>query len=384
MDYFLTEEQEMIQDLARQVAEEKILPVRAYLDENDEFPREIIKHLAASDLCGLNIPEEYGGLGKSVLAQALATEQIGRVCAGVATAFAATGLGLYPILLSGSEEQKQKYLPGLASGEKLAAFALTESTAGSDVAGIQTTAVKEGNEYVLNGTKQWITNAREANIYTVIALTDRTKGPRGASFFIVEDTDPGISFGKKEKKMGIRASSTAEVIMTDCRIPEDRLIGKEGTGFITAMKTFDMSRPGVGAIGLGIAQGAMEEAIKFAKGRIQFGKPIIAQQAVQHMLADMAIAIEASRALIYAVARYIDSGAKNVGMVSAMAKVMGSDTAMNVTIDAVQVCGGNGYMREFPLEKMMRDAKIFQIFEGTNQILRNIIGTDLAKRAPKI
>lgn len=384
MDYFLTEEQEMIQDLARQVAEEKILPVRAYLDENDEFPREIIKHLAASDLCGLNIPEEYGGLGKSVLAQALATEQIGRVCAGVATAFAATGLGLYPILLSGSEEQKQKYLPGLASGEKLAAFALTESTAGSDVAGIQTTAVKEGNEYVLNGTKQWITNAREANIYTVIALTDRTKGPRGASFFIVEDTDPGISFGKKEKKMGIRASSTAEVIMTDCRIPEDRLIGKEGTGFITAMKTFDMSRPGVGAIGLGIAQGAMEEAIKFAKGRIQFGKPIIAQQAVQHMLADMAIAIEASRALIYAVSRYIDSGAKNVGMVSAMAKVMGSDTAMNVTIDAVQVCGGNGYMREFPLEKMMRDAKIFQIFEGTNQIQRNIIGTDLAKRAPKI
>ncbi len=379
MDYFLTEEQEMIQDLARQIAVEKVLPVRAELDEKEEFPHEIMKHLAASDLCGLNIPEEYGGMGMGVFELVLATEALARVCTGVATTFASSSLGAFPILLYGSEDQKSKYLPPIASGEKLAAFALTESTAGSDAAGIRSTAEREGDEYKLNGTKQWITNAGEAEIYSVIALTDLTKGPRGASFFVVERDDPGFAFGKKEIKMGIRASTTGELTFQDCRIPADRLIRREGLGFVIAMKTFDHSRPGVGALGVGLAQGAMDEAIEYAQTRIQFGRPIMSLQAIQHMIADMAVSIEAARALVYSVARFMDSGAKDISKVSAMAKVFPTDMAMKVTTDAVQVLGGSGYMRDYPVEKMMRDAKILQIFEGTNQIQRNIIGQELNK-----
>jgi butyryl-CoA dehydrogenase len=282
-------------------------------------------------------------------------------------------------LLYGSEEQKKRYLPQIASGRKLAAFALTESAAGSNAAGIQTQAVADGDQYVLNGTKQWITNGGEAEIYSVIAMTDRTRGARGASAFIVERGDPGFGFGKKEKKMGIRCSSTTELIFDNCRIPKERIIGRVGMGFIVAMKTFDESRPGIGALSVGLAQGALDEAVMFAKERIQFGKPIMSFQAVGHMLAEMATMIEASRALVYAVARYIDTRPKENTKVSAMAKLFPSDVAMKVTTDAVQIFGGHGYMRDYPVEKMMRDAKILQIYEGTNQIQRNIIAQALNK-----
>jgi alkylation response protein AidB-like acyl-CoA dehydrogenase len=383
MDYLLTEEQIMIRDLARQIAEEKIVPVRAELDETGTFPWDIMKTLAQSDLFGLFIPEEYGGLGKGCIELCIAVEELSRACLGVSTTYAANALGTYPILLFGSDEQKKKYLPEIAAGKKLVAFGLTEANAGSDAGGTQTTAKLEGNEYVINGTKQWITNGGEAGIYTIIAITDRSKGPRGASAFIVEKGTPGFSFGKKENKMGIRASATTELIFDNCRVPKENLIAKEGMGFLVAMKTLDSSRTGVGSQGVGVAQGAFDEAVKFARQRVQFGHPVITFQAVQHMLADMATSIEAARALIYAVARFIDSGAKDVSKESAMSKVFATDVAMKVTTDAVQVMGGSGYMKEYPVEKMMRDAKILQIYEGTNQIQRNVIGQALIKEAAR-
>ena len=383
MDYFLTEEQVMIKDLARQISEEKIVPVRAELDEKGEFPWEIMKALAQSDFFGLFIPVEYGGLGKGCFELVIAVEELSRACLGVSTTYAANALGTYPILLFGSDEQKKKYLPDIASGKKLVAFALTEANAGSDAAGVQTSAKLEGNEYVLNGTKQWITNGGEAEIYTVIAITDRSKGARGASAFVVEKGTPGFSFGKKENKMGIRASATCELVFEDCRIPKENIISKEGMGFIVAMKTLDNSRTGVGAQGVGVAQGAFEAARDYARERHQFGQPVIAFQAVQHMLADMATRIEAARALVYSVARYIDSGARDISKASAIAKLFSTDIAMKVTVDAVQVMGGAGYMKEYPVEKMMRDAKILQIYEGTNQIQRNVIGQALIKESAK-
>lgn len=383
MDYFLNEEQTMIRDLARQIAEEKIIPVRAELDEKEEFPWEIMKSLAQSDFFGIFIPEEYGGLGRGGFELAVAVEELSRACLAVATTYAANALGTYPILLFGSEAQKKKYLPDIAAGKRLVAFALTEAGAGSDAAGVQTAAQLDGSEYILNGTKQWITNGGEAEIYTVIAITDKAKGARGASAFIVEKGTPGFSFGKKENKMGIRASSTRELIFENCRIPKENIIAKAGTGFIIAMKTLDNTRTGVGAQGVGVAQGAFEAAADYARERIQFGQPVISFQAVQHMLADMATQIEAARALVYSVARYIDSGAKAVSKDSAMAKVFATDVAMKVTVDAVQIMGGSGYMREYPVEKMMRDAKILQIYEGTNQIQRNIIGQALIKETAK-
>ncbi|MHB8881849.1 MAG: acyl-CoA dehydrogenase family protein [Thermodesulfovibrionales bacterium] len=383
MDYFLTDEQVMIRDLARQIAEEKIVPVRAELDETGEFPWDIMKTLAQSDLFGLFIPEEYGGLGKGSFELALAVEELSRACLGVSTTYAANALGTYPLLLFGSDEQKKQFLPDIAAGKRLVAFGLTEANAGSDAGGTQTTAKLDGNEYVLNGTKQWITNGGEAEIYTIIAITDRSKGPRGASAFVVEKGTPGFTFGKKENKMGIRASATTELIFNNCRIPKQNLIGKEGVGFVVAMKTLDSSRTGVGSQGVGVAQGAFDEAVKFARQRVQFGHPIITFQAVQHMLADMATSIEAARALIYSVSRLVDSGAKDVSKESAMAKVFATDMAMKVTTDAVQVMGGSGYMKEYPVEKMMRDAKILQIYEGTNQIQRNVIGQALIKEAAR-
>lgn len=383
MDYFLNEEQTMIRDLARQIADEKIIPVRAELDEKEEFPWDIMKELARSDFFGIFIPEDYGGLGKGGFELAIAVEELSRACLGVSTSYAANVLGTYPILLYGSEAQKKKYLPDIATGKRLVAFALTEASAGSDAAGVKTTAQLDSNEYVLNGTKQWITNGGEAEIYTVIAITDKARGARGASAFIVEKGTPGFSFGKKEKKMGIRASSTRELIFKNCRIPKENIIAKVGMGFIIAMKTLDNTRTGVGAQGVGVAQGAFEAATNYARERIQFGKPVISFQAVQHLLADMATQIEAARALVYSVARYIDSGARNVSKDSAMAKVFATDVAMKVTVDAVQIMGGSGYMREYPVEKMMRDAKILQIFEGTNQIQRNIIGQALIKETAK-
>lgn len=383
MDYFLTEEQRMIKDLARQIAEEHVKPVRGELDETGEFPWEIMKILAQADMFRVFIPEQYGGLGTGALELCLVVEELSRVCLGISTTYAANALGTYPILLFGSEDQKQKYLPDIADGKRLVAFALTEPNAGSDAGGIQTTATKDGDYYILNGRKQWITNGGEAEIYTVIALTDKSKGARGASAFIVEKGTPGFSFGKKENKMGIRASATRELIFEDCKVPKENLLSREGMGFIVAMKTLDQSRVGVGAQGLGVAQGAFEEAAKFAKQRIQFGQPVISFQAVQHMLADMAIQIEAARALIYSVARYIDSGAKDITKPSAMAKTFATDVAMKVTVDAVQIMGGSGYMKEYPVEKMMRDAKILQIYEGTNQIQRNVIGQEIIKELTK-
>lgn len=373
----------MIVDTARQIADEKIIPVRAELDEKDEFPTEILNEVAKADLFGLFIPEAYGGFGGGCFDVVLALEQLGRGCVAVATSFAASALGAYPVLLAGNEEMRQKYLPEVASGNKRAAFALTEANAGSDASGIQTTAVLDGDEWVLNGTKQWITNAGEANIYSVIALTDKKKGARGASMFVVEDTDPGFSYGAKEKKMGIRASSTRELVFKDCRIPKDRLIGKQGMGFITVMKTLDLSRPGIAVLGVGLGQAALDEAVVYAKQRVQFGKPIIAFQAVQHMLADMAIQLEASRALVYAAAKHIDAHPKDMSKASSMCKVCATDMAMKVTTDAVQILGGYGYMRDYPVEKMMRDAKILQIYEGTNQIQRNVIGQELNKEYTK-
>jgi len=379
MDYFLTDEQKMIVDLARKIAEEKVVPVRAELDEKEEFPWKIMEDLAKADLFGIYIPEKYGGFGGGCFENCLAVEQLGRACIGVATTFAASGLGAFPILFFGSEEQKQKYLPEIASGRKLAAFGLTEAGAGSDAGGIRTTATKDGDDYILNGTKQWITSGGEAEIYTIIALTDREKGARGASAFIVEKGEAGFSFGKKEKKMGLRASSTRELIFDHCRIPKGRLIGREGMGFIVAMKTLDLARPGIGSLSVGLAQGALDAAVQYAKERVQFGHPIISFQAVQHMLADMATQTEAGRALVYAVARYIDSNPKDISKVSAMAKLFPSDAAMQVTTDAVQIFGGYGYMKDYPVEKMMRDAKILQIYEGTNQIQRSVIGQALNK-----
>lgn len=379
MDYFLTEEQEMIVDIARQITDEKIIPNRAELDEKDEFPRAILESIGQADLFGVPIPEEYGGFGGGCMDIVLTLEQLGRGCIGVATAFAASALGIYPIMIAGSEEMKKKYLTPVAAGEKFAAFGLTEANAGSDASGIQTTAVLDGDEWVLNGTKQWITNGGEAQIYTIITITDRSKGARGASIFVVEEGDPGFSCGPKEKKMGIRASSTTELIFKDCRIPKDRLVGRKGTGFITVMKTLDSSRPGIAALGLGIGQACIDEAATYAKQRVQFGKPIIAFQAVQHLLADMAIQLEASRALVYASAKHIDAHPKDMSKVSSMCKVMATDMAMKVSTDAVQVMGGYGYMREYPVEKMMRDAKILQIYEGTNQVQRNVIGQELNK-----
>lgn len=383
MDYFLSEEQQMIVDIARQITDERIIPNRAELDEKHEFPRDILNDMAQADLFGVPIPEEYGGFGGGCFDIVLAVEQLGRGCIGVGTAFAANFLGVYPIIISGSEEMKQKYLPDVATGKKFGAFALTEANAGSDASGIQTTAVLDGDEWVLNGTKQWITNGGEAQIYSVVAITDRSRGARGASMFVVEEGDPGFSCGPKEKKMGIRASSTTELIFKDCRIPKDRLIGRQGTGFITVMKTLDLSRPGIASLGVGLGQGALDEACRYAKQRKQFGKPVIAFQAVQHLLADMAIGVEAARSLVYSSAKHIQAHPKDMSKASAMCKTFATDMAMKVSTDAVQVMGGYGYMCEYPVEKMMRDAKILQIYEGTNQIQRNVIGQELNKEYSK-
>jgi butyryl-CoA dehydrogenase len=371
----------MIQDLARKIAQEKVLPVRAELDEKEEFPWDLMKVCAEAGLFGVSISEEYGGFGGGVLENCLAVEELSRVCLGVATSYAASGLGAHPIMLYGSEEQKKKYLPDIAKGKRLAAFGLTEADAGSDAGAIRTTAVRKGEGYVLNGTKQWITNGGEAEIYTIIAITDRRKGPRGATALIVEKGTPGFDFGKKEKKMGIRASATRELVFQECFVPRQNVIAKEGMGFIVTMRTFDRTRPGVGAQAVGVAQGALDEAVRYAREREQFEKKIISFQAVQHLLADMATLVEAARALVLSVARYVDQekNPKDISKLSGMAKVFASDVAMKVTIDAVQVFGGYGYMREYPVEKMMRDAKILQIYEGTNQIQRNVIGLELNK-----
>jgi len=343
LEYFLSDKQKTIKSLARRIAEEKILPVRAELDEKEEFPWAVIKDLANADMFRIFVPNEYEGLGGGCLELCLV----------------------------------------VASGSRLAAFALTEPTAGSDALAIKTTANKVEGGYVLDGTKQFITNGGDAEIYTVIALTDKTKGARGASAFIVEKDTPGFSFGKKEKKMGIRSSSTRELVFRNCLVPEENIIGKPGRAFFMIMKLLDQSRPGVGAQAVGLAQGALEAAVDYTEQREQFGQSLISLPVVQDILAEMALQVEAARALVYAAARTVDSGASALTEGSAMAKVFASDVAMKVTTDAVQVCGGAGYMRDYPLEKMMRDAKITQIYEGSNQVLRNTIASQLRKRKAK-
>lgn len=380
MEYFLSEQQKTLKSLARRIAEERILPVRAELDEREEFPWDIVKDLANIDMFRIFIPEKYEGLGGGCLELCLVVEELSRICSGIAVTYAASALGSFPLLEYGNEEQKQKYLPDIASGKRLAAFALTEPTAGSDASAIKTTAERVKGGYVINGTKQFITNGGEAELYTVIALTAKARGARGASAFLVEKDTPGFSFGKKEKKMGIRASSTRELTFRNCLVPEENMIGKEGMGFIMTLRLLDRSRPGIGAQAVGLAQGALEAAVDYARKRIQFGHPIISLPVVQNMLADMATNVEAARALTYAVARTIDSGAKNFTEEAAMAKVFASDIAMKVTTDAVQIFGGAGYMRDYPIEKMMRDAKITQIYEGSNQVLRSTIAFELRKR----
>ena len=383
MEYFLTEQQKTMKALARRIAEERILPVRAEFDEKEEFPWAIMKDLADSDLFRIFVPEQYEGLGGGSLDLCLVVEELSRVCSAIAVTYAATALGAYAILLYGSEEQKQKYLPQIAAGKKLAAFGLTEPTAGSDASNIKTTAQKTPEGYVLNGTKQFITNGGEAEIYTIIALTNKSKGPRGATAFIVDKGTPGFTFGKKEKKMGIRASSTRELIFRNCLVPAENIVGREGAGFILVMRVLDYSRPGIGAQAVGIAQGALEAAVDYTRQRVQFGQPLISLPVVQQMLANMDIKTEAARALVYAVAKTIDGGAKSFTEEAAIAKVFASDMAMQVTTDAVQVCGGAGYMRDYPVEKMMRDAKITQIYEGSNEVLRNAIAIELRKRKGK-
>ncbi|MDR2676559.1 MAG: acyl-CoA dehydrogenase family protein [Endomicrobium sp.] len=380
MDYALSEKEKIIIDTARIVANEKIKLVRRQYDEEERFPREIIKEFAQANLCGVCIPEKYGGLGRGIMGLVLVVEELSKVDGAIALSVAATALGMLPILIAGSEEQKKKYLPNIASGKNLAAFGLTEASAGSDVGAIATTSIRDGDHYILNGTKCFITNGGEADIYTIFARTNLDKGIRGISCFIVEKGIPGFKFGKKEKKMGIKASSTRELIFDNCKLHKDQLLGKEGHGLIIAQATLDISRPGVAAQALGIATGALEEAVRYSKKRIQFGQPIISFQAIQHMLADMATNIEAARALLYASARMIDSNVKKrTTKESAMTKLFCSEVAMKVTTKAVQIFGGYGYMREYPVEKMMRDARITTLYEGTSQIQKNEIALKLIK-----
>ncbi len=346
LDYQLNEMQLEIKELARQIAENDIKPVRAEYDLNHTFPWDIMKKCAQAGLFGVFIPEEYGGLAESpekgVVGLCLAVEELSKACGSIAISFAGSALGTFPILLEGTEEQKQKYLPQIAEGKMLAAFALTEANAGSDALAMQTSAKKDGDDYILNGTKQWITNGAEAQVYTGFAVTDSARGARGLTCFIVEKGTEGFTFGKNEEKMGINSSATTELIFDDCRIPASNVIGKVGMGVKAAVGTLNHSRPGVGAQALGIAAGALMEAVDYAKERAQFGKKIIEFQAIQHMIADAGMQIEAARALIYSVARAVDAGQKNFAPYSAMAKCFASDVAMKVTTDMVQVAGGYG------------------------------------------
>jgi len=373
LDYGLTEYQTAIRDLAREITDKEIRPVAAEYDREAKFPWPIVKILAEADLFRVFIDEKYDGIpeGSPIFNMVIVTEELSKGCAGIALSFAGTALGTIPIIIAGSEEQKQRWLPDVAAGKRLAGFAITEPQAGSDAGAVRTTALRDGDHYVLNGTKQWITNGGEAEIYTVIALTNPAKGPRGVSCIVVEKETPGFTFGKKEDKLGIRASATRELVFQDCRVPVENCLGREGTGFITAMRTFDASRPGVGAQAVGIAQGAFDLALEYACTRRQFGVPVGSFQGLRFMLADMAMKIEAARALVYATARHIDKQPKErPTLYSAMCKCYASDVAMEVTVDALQIYGGYGYMHDYPIEKYMRDAKITQIYEGTNQIQR--------------
>lgn len=384
MDYQLTEEQQAIVETAREIAQKKVKKVREHYDKTEEYPWEIVEELRKADLFGVYIPQEYGGLGGGAFELVLVVEELSKACAGIALIIAGTALGAYPIILHGTEAQKKKYLPDLASGKRLGAFTITEPDAGSDATATKATAKLVGDQYVLNGTKVYCTNGKAAEIYSLFFSTNPARGARGISAFIVEKDTPGFEFGRKEEKMGIRASPTYQLLFNDCKIPKENLLGREGGGLLVAQGTFDVSRPGVASQALGIAQGAMDEAFAYARSRRQFGQPVISFQAMQHKLANMAMEIEAARALLYAVARAISKGGKDrYTKESAMVKCYCSDVAMRVTTEAVQMCGGIGYMRDFPVEKFMRDAKITQIYEGTNEIQRNEIAMMMIKEAAR-
>jgi len=379
MNYFLSENEEMVKNLFSEYVDKRIIPLRKELEEKHEFPHEIFQEMAKQDFFRIMVPEAYGGIADSQMQLALGIEQLSRGDGGIGVSFAVEAIATKGIILFGNEEQKKKYLPGIADGKAITAFAITEPGAGSDAAALKTRAVKKGDKYILNGVKQFITNGEVADIVMVIAVTDPEKGHKGHSAFIVEKGTPGFSIGKREDKMGLRSSVTNELLFDECEVPAENLVGSEGQGFYIAMGILDRSRIGIGAQGLGIAQAALNEAIQYANTREQFGKPISSFQAIQHILADMATQIEASRLLVYQGAKLVDTGEKNLSKISAMAKLYATDTAMKVTTDAVQIFGGYGYMKEYPVERLMRDAKVTQIYEGTNQIQRNVIAAKLIK-----
>src|SRR5213080_181729 len=375
--FYLSEGQRMIRDLARKIARERIAPRAAHYDETETYPEESIRALMDAGLYGIWLPEEYGGTDMGCLALALVCEEIAWACAATATQYLDQPLGGLPILLAGTEEQKKKYLPRLATAEMLAAYSLSEPAAGSDAAGLRTTAVRRGDHYVVNGSKQWCTNGDHADVITVFATVDPSKRARGVTAFLIEKDTPGFAVGKKEKKMGIRASPTVALHFSDCAVPVGNRLGAEGEGFKLAMRTLDMTRPATGSLGLGIAQAALDAAVGYARERQQFGQPIGAFQGIQFMLADMAMAVHASRLMIHHCARQVDAGITGNAYEASMAKCFAADAAMKVTTDAVQIFGGYGYTREFPVERYMRDAKIMQIYEGTNQIQRVVIAKEL-------
>ncbi|GAB1820324.1 acyl-CoA dehydrogenase family protein [Herbidospora sp. RD11066] len=382
--YAPAEEHEMLREAIRALAEEKIAPRAAAADENEEFPEDSYKDLVAADFHAVHVPEEYGGAGADALAAVIVIEEVARVCASTSLIPAVNKLGTVPLLLSASDELKAAYLPAVARGEGMFSYALSEAEAGSDAAAMRTRAVADGDSYVLNGTKMWITNAGVSEYYTVMAVTDPSAGARGISAFVVEKSDEGVSFGPKEKKLGIRASPTRTVILENVRIPASRMIGAPGTGFKTALGTLDHTRITIAAQALGIAQGALDFAIGYVKERKQFGKAIGDFQGVQFMIADMAVKLEAARQLTYAAAAKSElamhgTPVKDLTFFSSAAKTAASDAAMEITTEAVQLLGGYGYTRDYPVERMMRDAKITQIYEGTNQIQRMVMARQLLK-----
>ena len=373
----LSDDEQMLIEAIREIARERVAPRAAEIDRTSQFPWDMKELLAQQDILAMPFPSEYGGIESSELAVVMAIEELARNCATTSLILAVQQLGSLPIILAGNDEQKRKYLPLLASGQWLAAFGLTEAGSGSDAAAMQTFAVRKGDTYILNGSKRFITNGGLAQVNSIFALTDPKAGTRGISAFIVEKDFPGFSVGRIEEKMGIKGSQTAELIFTDCEVPVENLLGREGDGFKFAMMTLDRTRPGVAAQAMGIAQGALDLALSYSKQRIQFKKPIAENQGIQFMLADMATKVEAARLLVYNAAEMIDRGEPNFGKYSSMAKLYASDIAMEVTGDAVQILGGYGYMKEYPAERMMRDAKITQIYEGTNQIQLLVIARAL-------
>ncbi len=379
MNFALTDEQEMTRKMVRDFAEKEVQPSAEERDETETFSREIFDKMGELGLTGIPWPEEYGGAGGDYISYVIAVEELSRVDASTGTTLSAQiSLASWPIYKYGSEEQKKKYLEPLALGEKLGSFALTESTAGTDVGGAQATARLDGDSYLLNGTKTFITNAGEAEIYLVFAMTDPEKKTRGMSTFIVEKGTPGLSFGKKERKMGLRASPTLEVILEDCRVPRENMLGQEGEGFKIALSTLDGGRNGIAAQAVGIAQGALDEAVAYSQSREQFGQPIARFQAISFMLADMATKVEAARLLTYQAA-FLENEGLPYGKASAMAKLFASEAAMSITTKAVQIFGGYGYTRDYPVERFMRDAKITEIYEGTSEAQRMVISRYLTK-----